>query len=71
MDSLLPLLRDIEKALDKSDFYGGIISNVFGITKCLICNFLHNVFDVSLNSILETCVYFLQTFINQERLLLL
>lgn len=73
MDSLLPLLRDIEKALDKSDFYGGIISNVFGITKCLICNFsfLHNVFDVSLNSILETCVYFLQTFINQERLIII
>lgn len=73
MDSLLPLLRDIEKTLDKSDFYGGIISNVFGITKCLICNFsfLHNVFDVSLNSILETCVYFLQTFINQERLIII
>lgn len=48
MDSLLLLLRDIEKALDKSDFYGGIISNVFvsrvqkydlenRITKCFIC----------------------------------
>lgn len=45
MDSLLPLLRDIEKALDKSDFYEGIISNVFAqkydfesrITKCFIC----------------------------------